>query len=264
MPQGHDAAPHVHTIKGLGQTPIYWTGRPLAEGPLPGIFYFCTSGHDTLAYDPFDQFVKPLLNYPVRLFSLTLPLHEERAEHKSGVARWAKAFGQGHDPLTPFLDTVREAIYFLVAQQIVDPKAIAAAGLSRGGFIATHLAARTPEIRAILGFAPLTQLFHLEELRGITDNYLLDLADLSSQVDQLVGRPLRYYIGNRDTMVGTDICYAFIRRLTEASHTRRVRSLPVELVISPSIGHQGHGTAPQTFQSGAEWILGQLCKGTVS
>ncbi len=49
-------------------------------------------------------------------------------------------------------------IRHLIDQHVVDPEKIGAMGLSRGAFIASHIAALVPEIKHILGFAPLTRL----------------------------------------------------------------------------------------------------------
>ncbi|MCB1081898.1 MAG: alpha/beta hydrolase, partial [Chlamydiia bacterium] len=71
-------------------------------------------------------------------------------------------------------------------------------------------------------------------------------------------KKVRFYIGNHDMRVGTDHAFSFIQNLAKEAHTHRIRTSPIELIIGPSIGYQGHGTAPQTFQSGAEWVKGAL------
>lgn len=248
----HHHPKEIHPLS--GQT-IYYSGPDLSEGPLPALFYFCTSGYDSLALDPFNQPVLYLLQYPVRVFSMTLPFHGPGFNHKTAVGRWAEALAQGQDPLSPFIEQVLQNIDYLQQQNAIASRSLAVAGLSRGGFVAAHLAARSPYIDTIAAFAPLTDLFYLDEFRSMRDNELVSNMNPASLIDRLVGKTLRFYIGNRDTRVGTDACYAFIRQLVETSYANRLRSPLVELVISPSIGHQGHGTAKHTFHEGARWLL---------
>lgn len=240
-----------------GQT-LYFTGPPLAAGPLPALFYFCSTGDESLGSDPYNQPVVYLRGQPLRIFSMSLPLHDEADDRRHAVALWAKALRQGEDHLTPFLEQANEAIDYVVEQGIASPTALAVAGLSRGGWIATHLAARNHYVKAVTAFAPLTDLFVLDEFKPMGDNARLQAMSLSMVTEKLVGKPLRYYIGNRDTRVSTDACYAFIRRLTELSYAQRLRSPPVELIVSPSIGNLGHGTTTRVFHSGADWLLKTL------
>ncbi|MDP1835357.1 MAG: prolyl oligopeptidase family serine peptidase [Chlamydiales bacterium] len=245
----------IHPFSGQS---LYYTGPDVSEGPLPALFYFCASGHDSLATDPFNQPVIYLSKYPIRVFSMTLPFHGPGFDNKQAVGRWADAISRGSDLLNPFLKEVLDNIDYLLKHNIILEGALAAAGLSRGGLIATHLAARSPHIKAIAAFAPLTDLFYLDEFQPMRDNALVKAMNLQHVVEQLIGKSLRYYIGNRDMRVGTDACFAFIHALVEASYTNRVRSPAVELIIAPSIGHQGHGTSQHTFNSGARWILSVL------
>ena len=77
-------------------------------------------------------------------------------------------------------------------------------------------------------------------------------------VEQLVGKNLFFFIGNRDKRVGTRECYQFIEALTEASYAHGLRSPPVQLKIYPSIGHKGHGTPPEIFRAGSTWLANIL------
>ncbi|TXI42740.1 MAG: alpha/beta hydrolase [Nitrosomonas sp.] len=237
---------------------LYFTGPPLSAGPLPALFYFCSTGPESLGNDPYNQPVLYLQKHPIRVFSLSLPLHDEIADRRQAVALWSKALANGEDHLTPFLEQANDAIDYVVKEGIAVSTAIGVAGLSRGGWVATHLAASNDYVKAIVGFAPLTDLFVLDEFKPIEDNPLLQTMSLDAVIDKLVGKPLRYYVGNRDMRISTDACYAFVRRLTELSYASRHRSAPVELIMSPSIGHLGHGTTTQTFHLGAQWLLNIL------
>lgn len=146
----------------------------------------------------------------------------------------------------------------LIDDGYVDPDRMAVGGLSRGGFIATHLAAREPRIKSILGFAPLTQLGWMHEWRHQKEASLAKSYDLINTIEKLTGKSLRFYIGNRDLRVGTSACYQFIEMLADYSYSNGYRSPPVDLIITPSVRHKGHGALPHIFQEGADWLKSQL------
>jgi dienelactone hydrolase len=228
----------VKTAEVAGQT-VYFTGPDIKDGPLPAFFYFSLAGDESLQLDPFDTPVVLLREAPIRIFSLTLPAHGPGFDKHQAVAHW-----QEHpQEVEAFLPIAAKVIATLIDREAIDPTRLAAGGLSRGGFIATHLAALEPRIKAVVGFAPLIELAHLS---------------LPTLVDKLTHTAIRFYVGNRDIAVGTDKVFAFIHALTEAAFQAGNRSPHAELYIRPSIGHRGHGTPADAFADGAAWIRGQL------
>lgn len=228
------------------------SGPPLAEGPLPALFYFALSAKDSLCLDPYNQPVAYLSSRQLRVFSVTLPFHEPPRQPQDALAHWAQAFLQGHDILAPFIHSVVRVIEKIA--HLGYASKIAVAGLSRGALIATHIAAHSTLVQYILGFAPLTRLGKAREFQEFSHHSLIDAYDIHHRLAQLIGKPLRFYIGNRDERVGTAACFSVIEQLAEASYQSKIRSPQVELVIFPSIGHQGHGTPKEIFEQGAEWI----------
>ena len=210
-------------------------GPPFSVGPLPAVIYFALSADESLHLDPYNQPVKLLENKKVRVFSATLPFHG------AGLDNTASHEPLGAEPnfLPPFIDQTKKALQALIDQEIIDPNRFAAMGLSRGAFAAAHLAAEMPAIHTLLGFAPLVSL---------------ETQSLENIARPLIGKNVRFYIGNRDTRVHTEKCFAFIHHLAELSWHSGIRTSPVELIISPSIGYKGHGTSPQTFQDGINWL----------
>jgi esterase FrsA len=77
-------------------------------------------------------------------------------------------------------------------------------------------------------------------------------------IDKLIGKNLRFHIGNRDELVGTAACFSFIEQLAEASYQNRIRSPQAELIVYPAIGYLGHGTPKAIFEQGAEWLSQKL------
>lgn len=236
--------------------PIHFRGAPLEEGKLPAFFYFALSGDESLQLDPFNQPAAFLDSYPIRVFSFTIPEHGEGLKNTEAMSRWAEMIKAGEDPLTPFFEQCLENIDFLIQHDLVDEEKLAVGGLSRGGFVALHLASRDPRLNKVVGFAPLTSIRTIQEFSDILNTPIGQSLELNKE--GLIGKNIRFYIGNRDLRVSTDACYQFVKDLTELSYDNKVRSPDVELIISPSIGHKGHGTPPHIFKDGAEWIASLL------
>jgi len=230
---------------------VYHTGPALDHGPLPAVFYFTLSGPDSLTVDPYNQLVQFLSDRWIRFFSLTLPAHEEGLSPLDALTVWADDLAKGIDVFNPFFDKVQEAVSFAVQQKLVDPTKLAIAGLSRGAWIASHVAAREPLFRHILQFAPLVRLEKAKEFHAMQNHPAVRALDLWPLAPQLADRNIRFYIGNKDTRVHTPECFDFAMHLVNASP---LRSPSIELIMNRSIGQYGHGTAPETFQQGAAWL----------
>lgn len=238
--------------------PLYHVGPSLDLGPLPALFYFALSGADSLSLDPFNQPAQYLQGRMIRIFSLTLPGHEEGLLAANALSLWAEDMRKGIDRIGLFLDQVAQAMDFIIEKKFADPKKMGVMGLSRGGWIALHAAARNANLRFVLGFAPLTQLKLLKEFASLQESPLLNQFNIESLAPLLCTRRIRFYIGNRDTRVGTQECFDFTMRLSEEAAKHGIRTPSVELFITPSIGRDGHGTSPETFREGALWIADGL------
>lgn len=225
-------------------------GPPPEAGPLPGLFYFAFSDEESLTLDPYNQPVAALAEAPIRCYSITLPFHGDGFRKETAMERWAEDLQQGAPQLRALFDEVEEAIRFLVTAGWLLPNKIATAGLSRGGWVATQVAARHPSICAVVGFAPLTRLSQLTP-EG-------EPFDLHHLCDRLTNTAVRFYMGNRDERVSTRSCFEFIEQLAEAGYSAGHRSPKSELILTPSIGHMGHGTPKSSFIEGAKWIQSQL------
>ncbi|OGN56049.1 MAG: hypothetical protein A3D96_01770 [Chlamydiae bacterium RIFCSPHIGHO2_12_FULL_44_59] len=230
---------------------LYHVGPALDHGPLPSLFYFAISGPDSLCLDPYNQIVQFLAGHMIRIFSMTLPGHENGLPAEGAMKIWAEDFLKGRNCIETFLQTLDQAIDFAIREKFVDPTKLACAGLSRGGFIASHLAARDTRFRYLLFFSPLTKLSAIKEFKGHPNLALASQLDVIHLADSISDRHIRLYIGNDDTRVGTRHCFDYAMKIVEKKKTR---SAHVELVIYPSIGQMGHGTPPEIFSLGADWI----------
>lgn len=236
---------------------IYYSGPPPSDGPLPAFFYFALSGEESLALDPFNQPIAYLQGQQLRCFSFTLPKHGPEFIKSEAMHAWAHALLSGEDLFQSFFDQVDQTIDFLIQQNLVDPNKMVVGGLSRGGFIATHLAARRQDFKAILGFAPLTDISFLSEFKQ-TEIPLVQKWTLENQIPRLTNQHLRFYIGNDDQRVGTEKCFAFLNRIVHEAVKNKIRSPQVEFLTFPSIGHKGHGTPPDIFYRGVRWLISKI------
>lgn len=236
----------------------YYTGPSIEEGAMPAVFYFALAGDESLCLDPFNQPIAHLQGKPLRCWSLTLPGHGPGFDKTQAISYFASEMREGRDIIGPFLAVAQEAIEWLVSAGYVDSSRMAVAGLSRGGFIATHLAARVENLDTVLGFAPLTCIEYHPEFQDIKELPAVQALSMTHLIPRLTRKRLRYYIGNRDQRVSTDCCFSFIRQLTDYAFDEGVRTPQVEMIIGSSIGFQGHGTAPHVFYAGADWLDEQL------
>ena len=243
-------------VKELEKPKLCYVGPDISEGKLPAIFYFSLSAKESLTLDPFNQPVTFLADLPLRVFSMTIPGHEEGRDPKEAVGYWASEMAKGNALIPAFVKECSEAATYLVENEIASDLSVA--GLSRGAFIACHVAAINPAVKRILGFAPLTRLSHAKEFEEMADQKEVQALALENLKGKLYDRKLRFYIGNHDRRVGTEHTFSFISKLSDAAFENRIRSSPIELIIGPSTGFMGHGTSPEVFKSGAEWLQSEV------
>ncbi len=238
-----------------GQEPLLFTGSSLNQGPLPAIFYFALTAEESLSLDPFNQPVQYLSDKPLRIFSMTLPGHGLDLPATQAIAYWAEHLANNNDILSSFITQAKNAVDYLISEKITIPGKIGVAGVSRGAFIASHLALQSDHIPYICGFAPVTDLALSEEFQNLQNNPLIHKLKIT---DQLSDKTVLYTIGNRDTRVSTRACFDVIEKTTERAYEKGERSPPIELIIHPSIGRFGHGTPEKIFHQGAEWLWDHL------
>ncbi len=239
-----------------GGKKVSYVGPDIAEGPLPSFFYFALSEEESLLIDPYNQPAQFLMEKPMRTFSFSIPGHGPDLDPRKAIGIWADEFKKGNDILTPFIEMCAESIQEMHELGLLPNNKIATGGLSRGAFIAAHIAARVPEITHLLGFAPLTQLNMTNEFVDLENNALAKSLNLENIADEICGRNIRFYIGNRDLRVGTDRTFSLVKKLSERAFEKGIRSSPIEMIITPSIGHMGHGTAQHVFKKGMDWLTG--------
>lgn len=248
-----------------------YAGAPLSQGPLPAIVYFALTATQSLELDPFNQYVTALLKLKpdIRVFSMTLPLHSDSdmSANEAVFHAWADAYRAGGDVVTPFIRRADSALRQLITHGYVSINdggsnnntntntnntnnsdggeegqggrgGFHIAGLSRGGLLAGLLAARNEFVRSCLLFAPVSVLQQLPELApqavaqeraaGKIARATLLREDV---VDALVHVPVRVYMGNSDTRVGTRNAFDFTHAVAERAANAGIRSPPHEFIM---------------------------------
>ncbi len=245
-------------VKVTNNNTFYYVGPGLEKGAVPTLFYFALSAQDSVSQDPYNQIVQFLPLSEVRVISMTLPYHEPPLKPQDALFRWAKDFSQGTDPLSPFFDKVEEVVEFLQKEELLLPEKIAIAGLSRGALIAMFASLRIPSFRYLLFYAPLTDLSKAAEFSDLSTHPLVSYYRSHTVASKLYDRKFKMFMGNRDERVGTRNCFELFESLTETAFEHGIRTPPIELLLYPSIGFKGHGTPPEIFKAGADWIAETL------
>ncbi len=225
---------------------------PQPGGPAPTLLLFAWSGVDTLTAEPYSRVGRLLHAQGWNVTSLDLPCHgaDRRADEPPELEGWVARAARGEDFVADFRQRVNDVLAHLVTTGIADSARLAAAGTSRGGFMAFHAAAGNPGIRAVAAFAPVADLCVLTEFGGQAANPLLARLALQSEVAVLAGRAAWITIGDADTRVSTGETVAFARALELAA---QARALPAAVVLRV-VPVPGHCSLPEWHDAAAAWL----------
>lgn len=191
---------------------------------------------------------------------MTIPGHEAGLLKEKAMEYWAHHVSKGDDIISPFIDQICETIDQLEKHHLLIKHKVAVAGLSRGGYIALHSAIRSKKIDYVLCFAPITDLSFVKTFHAIKTHPIVEELKLEHHLPSLIHKKIRFYIGNRDVCVGTHKCVDFALKIADYAYEHHIRSPHVECIISPSVGKEGHGTLPDIFQQGAQWLKDHLLR----
>ena len=222
--------------------------------PAPTLLLFAMAGADTLATAPYARVGQLLHAQGWNVVSLDLPCHgaDRRAGEPAELQGWASRTAAGEDFVASFRARVKDVVEHLIATGMADPARLAAAGTSRGGFLAFHAAAGVPLIRAVAAFAPVTDLLALNEFSGQEHNPLARRLALVNEAATLADRAAWIAIGNADTRVDTDKAIGFARALVREARAHGW-SPRVTLHVLPQ---PGHTSAAEWHDVAAGWLTG--------
>jgi pimeloyl-ACP methyl ester carboxylesterase len=223
-----------------------------AGKPAPTLLLLAMAGADTLCTEPYCRVGRLLHAQGWNVVSLDLPCHgaDRRAGEPTELAGWAARVKAGEDIVAAFQKRVNDVVGHLVTTGVTDPARIAAAGTSRGGFMAFHAAAGNPLIRAVAAFSPVTDLVALSEFAGQENNPLATRLALVNAAEALAGRAVWITIGNADERVGTDKAVTFAEALKNAALAQKLTPR-VTLRVLPT---PGHSSLPEWHDDAALWL----------
>jgi len=237
---------------------LSYVGPDLSLGSFPTIFYFALSAKDTLSLDPYNQPIQFIDTHSVRVFSVDLPEHTPPKSPYDAIQEWVKKSLYQETILEDFFLNMKNCIDFLINDKKIQIENLGFMGLSRGAFVASHIASLFSFSLPIVGFSPLIELSKTKE--AIDLQYQDSSLDLFSKMPSLINKQIRFYIGNRDTRVHSLTCAKFILQLANLAMESGLRSPPIELTIFPSIGYMGHETPKSIFEDGAKFLEKILTK----
>lgn len=175
---------------------------------------------------------------------------DQRPDEPWGLAGWRTRVEAGEDIVADFNTRAGSVLDCLVDEGYTDPGRVVFLGISRGGFLALHVAAADPRVRAVAAIAPVTELRKLEEFTGLDDHPLTESLALLHRAAALVDRPVWLIIGDRDHRVGTDHTIALARAISRCSEQNGAPGR-VTLHVVPADGH----TQPEQCHTlVAEWV----------
>ncbi len=251
------AADRVLTNKETADGVVYGVWGDAASPPSPTLFILAGTIDGTLESAYFRQCGNELADLGYLLVSIDLPCHGTQvAEGKpSGLGGWSHRVGNDEDIVAEANDRLSKVLDDLIKTGQTDPDRVAAAGTSRGGFIAIHFAAHDSRVKCAAGFAPVTELAALSEFRARQEHPLVAKLGLIRQAEKLAGRPVWIITGDRDERVGTHHAIELASRLSAVA---KERDIPSNVELHVMSEPRGHTTPRGASKPAADWISRHL------
>ena len=221
--------------------PRFLTTPETTTGARPLLLLFALDadttlhGADTPRQPAYHTIADPLVAQGWLIASLDMPAHgEDRrpGEPDNALLAWAQRLQAGEPLVSTFTETVSALLNHLIAIGRVDPNRIAAAGISRGGFLALHAAAADPRIRAVVGLSPVTDLRALAEFAALQEDPYVGSLRLHEQTS-LRATAIWLAMAEDDTRVSTSSGAAFAAGVGASWHTYpgTAHAVPVPLIV---------------------------------
>lgn len=228
--------------------------RPKA--PAPVLFLFATDAQRTLADPAYGRVAGLLRDKGFVCVSLDAPCHgkDNKENAENPLAAWRTRIEKGDDLVGDFNRKCTQVLDYLVAEKYADPARAAAAGISRGGFLALHWAAAEPRVRCVAAFSPVTELLALREFDGMKPGDAAERLNVGRLASKLADRPIWVVIGNVDERVGTERAMRFTRAVVRAAVDQKHAAL-VELHVTTT---PGHTTPAAAHDDAAAWVAARV------
>ena len=214
--------------------------------PVPTLFIFALDAQTTLTSADFNRIGAALRREGFLCVSLDAPCHgaDNAEQQENALVGWRMRVERGEAFIEAFTSRCTAVLDHLASEGWTDPERVAAAGTSRGGFLALHFAAAEPRVRAAAAFAPVTRLRALGEFDGVKNPDAADALSLVNVSPKLTDKHIVLYIGENDRRVGTEHAIQFARTLPA-----------LELHVTKT---EGHRVLPIAHTEAAEFIAERL------
>jgi pimeloyl-ACP methyl ester carboxylesterase len=254
----------VKTPSGIG----FRLAGDRGQRPAPTLFMFGSSAQTSVEMESFNTLGFILARDGFLSVGIDAPGHGEdvRPGEPAGLSAWRSRLEAGEDFLATFEGRFTAVLDYLVKEGYSDAHRIAVCGSSRGGFLALHAAANDPRVRAIVVFAPVTDLLQVREFKGMKDPSAASRLDVMDLAGKLAGRALCLSISYNDERVGTRHAIDFALHLMELSpaQKRPMTGLwsddDIKLTVTPAQGAEGHSTFQTAHEEAAAWLLRRFGK----
>lgn len=254
-PSAEGTRPQLHERKTAAGLPFVVLGEQ-GKLPKPVIVSLAMTGAETLQTEPYAASGRELVRNGWLAVSLDIPGHgrELRAGEPPGIDAWRVRIEKNEPFVDELARRVSAVLDSLISEHAIDPDRIAIEGTSRGGFLAAHVAAREPRIKAVMMYAPVTDLQYVREFQSVKDHPGLKALALSRVVDKLADRKTWLIIGNDDERVNTDSAIQFTRALAKQAKLWKIPAA-VTLHVSATPGHSSHAAM---HLEAVNWLRQQL------
>jgi dienelactone hydrolase len=233
--------------------------------PAPTLFVLAASLETMRDDGHFNALGRTLARYGFMSIMLDPPAHGEDWRKGEGngmegaLVAWRQRLDRGEDLVGPFNRRAEEVLNYLIQQRLADPARVGAFGISRGGFLAFHLAAADARIQYAAALSPLIDPMALSEFVGDSQLERAEAVSAIRLAPKLAGRPIWIGISNDDMRVDVGQIIAFTRAVVRASAQgqKPYPVIPVELVMGPAsaAGGKGHYALDEGNALLANWIL---------
>jgi pimeloyl-ACP methyl ester carboxylesterase len=222
-----------------------------AGGPAPLLVSLGTAAHANLTHLDFSRQGLLLREKGWNVVSVDPPCHGEdlRSGERAEILGWVDRFAKGEDTVAAFVARTNDVIDELVRDGVARPGAIAVMGISRGGFLAFHVAAGNARIGAVCTLAPVADWSVLREFAGMTENALVKGTAVMNIADTITC-PVWTIIGSSDDRVDTGKTVEVMQRLL-ANNTKRETKLAIDLHLTSTPGHL---SLAWWHDEGARWL----------
>ena len=236
----------------LGGVAVTYRSDGAPGPPRPTALLLSGRGDEALTLPGFAPVADVLVAAGWLTVSLDLPAHgaDTRPGENAvnGFDGWGQRIAAGENLADAFGATVGRLLDALTRDQWTDPRRIAIGGVSRGGFLAAHAAARDRRIRAVALLAPVTDLAVVAELQHLAASPLLQALSLTRAAPRIAPTPVWLRISDHDDRVGTAAALAFADALRQGGG-------PIVLEVVPGPGHALPAGSPE---AAAQWLTAQV------